>query len=92
MIDYHKAQIVGDLNEVASLINGSIDATETLSNILLGQPEIVVATLEEAEKKFSIIEQRISEGNDTVSVDLWERLRDRYRDQIDKWKNHVTQK
>ena len=92
MIDYHKAQIVGDLNEVASLINGSIDATEALSNILLGQPEIVAATLEEAEKKFNIIEQRISEGNDTVSVDLWERLRDRYRDQIDKWKNHVTQK
>lgn len=92
MIDYHKVQIVGDLNEVASLINGSIDASETLSNILLGQPEIVAATLEEAEKKFNIIEQRISEGNDTVSVDLWERLRDRYRDQIDKWKNHVTQK
>jgi hypothetical protein len=87
-----KKNVIGDLNEVASLINGKVDVTETLVNILLSHPEIVKATLDKAEQNFAIIEKRISEGNGTVSVELWETLRTNYRDQVDKWKNHVTQK
>jgi hypothetical protein len=79
---------VSEINEVASMI----DASETLTNILLGQPEIVKSTLDKAEQNFAIIEKRISEGNSTISIKLWETLRINYRDQVDKWKNHVTQK
>jgi len=80
------------LNEVAALINGKVDVTETLTNILMRQPEIVSAMLAKAEQNFTIIEKRIGEGDGTVSAELWERLRTNYRDQVDKWKNHITQK
>jgi hypothetical protein len=82
------------MNEVSSLISSanSIDATETLSNILMSQPEIVAATLADAEQKLELIEKKLHEGNAIISVDLWETLRTKYRDQADKWKNHVTQK
>ena len=85
-------KIAGDLNEAASLINGSFDVTESLTNILMGQPELVSVTLAEAENNFGTIERKILEGNATVSVELWEKLRISYRDQVDKWKNHITQK
>lgn len=87
-------KIVGDLDEVSSLIRGadSIDATETLSNILMSQPEIVAATLADAEQKLELIEKKLYEGNAIISVDLWETLRTKYRNQVDKWKNHITQK
>ena len=85
-------KIAGDLNEAASLINGSFDVTEALTNILMGQPELVRVTLAKAENNFDTIERKILEGNATVSVELWEKLRISYRDQVDKWKNHITQK
>lgn len=86
--------IISEMNEVSSLISSAniIDATETLSNILMSQPEIVAATLDDAIQKFELIEKKLQDGNAIISVELWETLRTKYRDQVDKWKNHVTQK
>jgi len=88
------ASMISKINP--SLINSAftkrIDASNLLVNTLMGQPEIVASTLAEAEKNFNLIERKIIEGNAILSEDLWENLRVSYRDQVDKWKNHITQK